>query len=178
MSKILHLLPQFYPIFTNAEYWSGDPLSSWIQIQHGSGSTKLAERMERTGLYYYFPYLAAWKAGGAGGSASALMDPESNLIINITTFAALNPAVIIFLGLWNRIHFFRIQIQLFFLMRIRIQLLFYCGSSLKGQCHNIFCHFFISWIKGIWAPDKQAKMVLLKSSFRRDIHEKFDFVQC
>ena len=38
---------------------------------------------------------------------------------------------------------------------------------LKGQCHEIFWHFFISWIEAIWAPDKQAKMVLLKSSFSR-----------
>ena len=37
--------------------------------------------------------------------------------------------------------------------------------SLKGQCHEIFCHFFISWIEAIWAPEKQAKMVLLKNSF-------------
>ena len=38
---------------------------------------------------------------------------------------------------------------------------------LKGQCHEIFWHFFISWIKAIWAPDKQAKIVLFKSSFLR-----------
>ena len=46
----------------------------------------------------------------------------------------------------------------------------YCRWSrkyLKGQCHEICWHFFISWIKAIWAPDKQAKMVLLKSSFSR-----------
>ena len=36
---------------------------------------------------------------------------------------------------------------------------------LKGQCHEIFCHFFISWIEAIWAPKKQAKMVLLKNLF-------------
>ena len=40
-------------------------------------------------------------------------------------------------------------------------------SPLKGQCHEIFWHFFISWIEAIWAPDKQAKMVLLKNSFSR-----------
>ena len=47
-------------------------------------------------------------------------------------------------------------------------------SSLKGQCHEIFWHFFISRIEAIWAPDKQAKMVFLKSLFCRDIREKFD----
>ena len=25
---------------------------------------------------------------------------------------------------------------------------------LKGQCHEIFWYFFISWIEAIWAPDK------------------------
>ena len=30
-----------------------------------------------------------------------------------------------------------------------------------------FYHLFISWFQGIWAPDKQAKMVLLKTSFSR-----------
>ena len=38
---------------------------------------------------------------------------------------------------------------------------------LKGQCHEIFCNFIISWIEAIWAPNKQSKMVLLKNSFLR-----------
>ena len=38
---------------------------------------------------------------------------------------------------------------------------------LKGQSHEIFCDFFISWIEAIWAPDKWAKRVLLKNSFLR-----------
>ena len=42
-----------------------------------------------------------------------------------------------------------------------------CSLFLKGQCHKIFCHFFISWIEAIWAPNKQSKMVLLKNSFSR-----------
>ena len=40
-------------------------------------------------------------------------------------------------------------------------------ECLKGQCHEIFWNFFIAWIEAIWAPDKQAKMVLHKSSFLR-----------
>ena len=44
----------------------------------------------------------------------------------------------------------------------------------KGQCHEIFAIFF-SWIKAIWAPDKQAKMVLLNNSFlRRYSNVKFE----
>ena len=39
-----------------------------------------------------------------------------------------------------------------------------CWTFLKGQCHEIFWHF---WIEATWAPDKQAKMVLLKFSFSR-----------
>ena len=42
---------------------------------------------------------------------------------------------------------------------------------LKGQCHEIFAIFF-SWIKAIWAPDKQAKMVLLNNSFSRRYSQK------
>ena len=42
---------------------------------------------------------------------------------------------------------------------------------LKGQCHEIFAIFF-SWIKAIWAPDKQAKMVLLNNSFFAKIFAK------
>ena len=33
-------------------------------------------------------------------------------------------------------------------------------TKLKGQCHKIFYHFFISGIEAIWVPKKQAKMVL------------------
>ena len=51
-------------------------------------------------------------------------------------------------------------------------------NFLRGQCHEICCHFFISWIEAIWVPDKQAKMVLLKIRFLGDICEKFDFAQC
>ena len=39
--------------------------------------------------------------------------------------------------------------------------------SIKGAVSRDFCHFFISWIKAICAPDKQAKMVLLKNLFSR-----------
>ena len=49
---------------------------------------------------------------------------------------------------------------------------------LKWQCHENFCHFFILWIEPNWAPDKQAKMVLLKNLFSRRYSnvkvEKFD----
>ena len=39
---------------------------------------------------------------------------------------------------------------------------------LKWQCHQPFGEFcFISWIKPIWAPEKQAKMILLKDLFLR-----------
>ena len=44
--------------------------------------------------------------------------------------------------------------------------------SLKGQCHKIFCNFFMSWLEAIWAPNKQAKMVLLKKSFSRRYSRK------
>ena len=44
---------------------------------------------------------------------------------------------------------------------------FFSNSALKGQCHEIFCHFFISLIEAIWAPNEQSKMVLLKNSFSR-----------
>ena len=47
-----------------------------------------------------------------------------------------------------------------------------CINTWKGQCHEIFCHFFISWIQAIWAPDKQAKIVLLISSFLRKNSQK------
>ena len=40
-------------------------------------------------------------------------------------------------------------------------------KCLKGQCHEIFFHFFISLIEAIWAPNEQSKIVLLKSSFSR-----------
>ena len=43
---------------------------------------------------------------------------------------------------------------------------------LKGQCHEIFRHFFISWLEAIWAPDKQAKMFLLKNSFSQRYSRK------
>ena len=33
--------------------------------------------------------------------------------------------------------------------------------------HKICWHFFISWIKPIWSPDTQVKMVSLQSSFSR-----------
>ena len=39
------------------------------------------------------------------------------------------------------------------------------SDLLKGQCPEIRCHFTISWIEAIWAPDKQAKLVLLKIRF-------------
>ena len=45
-------------------------------------------------------------------------------------------------------------------------------QMLKGQCHEILCHFFISWKEAIWAPDKQANMVLLKNSFSRRYSQK------
>ena len=48
----------------------------------------------------------------------------------------------------------------------------YFPSLLKGQCHKIFWNFFISWIEAIWASDKKAKMVLLKSSFSRRYSRK------
>ena len=45
---------------------------------------------------------------------------------------------------------------------------------LKRQCHKIFELYFFSWIEPIWAPDKQAKMVLLKNSFSwRYLNAKF-----
>ena len=51
-------------------------------------------------------------------------------------------------------------------------------SFLKGQCHEIFVIFFISWIEAIRAPEKQAKMVLLKNYFFcKDICEIIDSVQ-
>ena len=37
----------------------------------------------------------------------------------------------------------------------------------KGAVSREFCHFFISWIEAFWAPDIQAKMVLLKNLFSR-----------
>ena len=43
---------------------------------------------------------------------------------------------------------------------------------LKGQCHKIFGIFFILGIEPMWAPDKQAKMVLLKSLFSRRYSRK------
>ena len=54
----------------------------------------------------------------------------------------------------------------------------YGTGIVKGQCHETFCHFFISWIEAICAPDKQAKMVLLKSLFLRAIGKNFDSAQC
>ena len=45
-------------------------------------------------------------------------------------------------------------------------------QMLKGQCHEILCDFFISWKEAIWAPDKQANMVLLKKSFSRRYSQK------
>ena len=40
-------------------------------------------------------------------------------------------------------------------------------SVLQRGSVTIFLSFFISWFQGIWAPDKQAKMVLLKNLFSR-----------
>ena len=45
-------------------------------------------------------------------------------------------------------------------IRIRIQ-----EKGLKWQCHEIFDLYIFSLIEPIWAPDKQAKLVLLKSLF-------------
>ena len=56
----------------------------------------------------------------------------------------------------------------------RIQIL---DPILKGAVSRDFWHSFISWIKPIRAPDKQAKMVLLKIRFRGDIREKLDTAQ-
>ena len=54
--------------------------------------------------------------------------------------------------------------------------------NLKRQCHEIFDLYFFSWIESIWAPDNQAKMVLLKNSFLRRYSnlkfKKFDSAQC
>ena len=54
---------------------------------------------------------------------------------------------------------------------------------LKWQCHKIFDLNLFSQIDPIWAPDKQARMVLLiKNSFLRRYSnlkfEKFDSAQC
>ena len=43
---------------------------------------------------------------------------------------------------------------------------------LKGAVSQDFLPFFISWIEAIWAPDEQAKMVLLKNSFSRRYSQK------
>ena len=37
--------------------------------------------------------------------------------------------------------------------------------TFKGQCHKIFPIFLISWMRAIWAPGKQANVLLLKNSF-------------
>ena len=42
----------------------------------------------------------------------------------------------------------------------------------KGGMSRDFWHFFISWIKAIWDPDQQAKIVLLKRSFSRRYSRK------
>ena len=45
-------------------------------------------------------------------------------------------------------------------------------ENFKGAVSRDFWHFFISRIKAIWAPDNQAKMVLLKCSFSRWYSQK------
>ena len=48
--------------------------------------------------------------------------------------------------------------------------------KVMSACHvavsQDFSAFFISWIKPIWAHDKQAKIVLLKNSFFTEIFTK------
>ena len=53
---------------------------------------------------------------------------------------------------------------------------------LKGVCHEIFDLQFFSWLKPIWAPDKQAKIFSnsVSISLRYSItkFEKIDFAVC
>ena len=52
------------------------------------------------------------------------------------------------------------------------------NHRLKWPCHEIFWHFFISWIKPIWPIDKQVKRWFsLKIRFRGGICEIIDLVQ-
>ena len=53
-------------------------------------------------------------------------------------------------------------------------------SAIKGAVSRKCLAFFYPWIQSTWAPDKQAKMLLLKGSFswRYSNVRKFDFAQC
>ena len=55
------------------------------------------------------------------------------------------------------------------------------SGNLKGQCHEIFNHYFLPWIEPIWAPDKQAKIIFRENSFSRRYSnlkfEKFNSAQ-
>ena len=48
----------------------------------------------------------------------------------------------------------------------------------KGAVSPDFLAFFYFMNRCHLAPDKQVKMVLLQSSFCKDIREKFDSAQC
>ena len=103
----------------------------WAMTQHPKSEKKFGKRARRLKTQRQLKNTHRRKGISGTRAQLNLLDPDPHLSMRIqiqeaSEFADPDPKLWFWTGLWNIINFLRIQIriQLFFSMRIRIQLLF------------------------------------------------------